>query len=275
LTFIFDTNKICKNKEEKMGRKLIVADESIIIQKTVELILSEKDFLINAISDGREALRSIKAEVPDIVFADIDLPEMNGYELCSAIKKDPSLKTVSVILLAAAVKGIDEKRAKEAGADDHIIKPFEPEEFLSKIDAAKTLKDIIIQLRNESQRLRNKLQGTEKKAKKINKDLLNKIDAVKTSEETTAQLRKELQQINEKADKIKRESIEKILLQTIPGITDKVVEEIIQGPLRNESQRLMSELKNAIEKAVEEKIPYIVEKVITEEIEKIKQQEDK
>lgn len=258
-----------------MGRKLTVADESIIIQKTVELILSEKDFVINAISNGREALRSIKAEVPDIVFADIDLPEMNGYELCSAIKKDPSLKTVSVILLAAAVKGIDEKIAKEAGADDYIIKPFEPEEFLSKIDAAKALKDIIIQLRNESQRLRNKLQGTEKKAKKINKDLLNKIDAVKTSEETTAQLRKELQQINEKADKIKWESIEKILLQTIPGITDTIVEEIIQGPLRNESQRLMAEFKNAIEKAVEEKIPYIVEKVITEEIEKIKQQEDK
>ncbi len=267
MTFIFDTNKICKNKEEKMGRKLIVADESIIIQKTVELILSEKDFVINAISDGREALRSIKAEVPDIVFADIDLPEMNGYELCSAIKKDPSLKTVSVILLAAAVKGIDEERAKEAGADDYIIKPFEPEELLNKIDTAKALRDIVIQLRNESQRLRNKLQQTEKKAKKINKDLLNKIDAVKTSEETTAQLRKELQQIDEKADKINKELIEKILLRAIPGITDKIVEEIIQGHLRNESQRLMVELKNAIEKAVEEKIPYIVEKVITERIE--------
>jgi CheY-like chemotaxis protein len=252
-----------KNKEGKMNSKLIVADESIIIQKTVELILSEKDFVINAISDGREALRFIKTEVPDIVFADIDLPEVNGYELCSAIKKDPSLKTVSVILLAAAVKGIDEERAKEAGADDYIIKPFEPEELLNKIDAVKALRDIVIQLRNDSQRLRNKLHQTEKKAKKINKDLLNKIDAVKTSEETIAQLRKELQQIDEKADKINRESIEKILLQTIPGITDKIIGEIIHGPF-------MVELKNAIEKAVEEKIPYIVEKVITEELQKIK-----
>lgn len=246
-----------------MSCKLIVADESIIIQKTIEFILSEREFVINVISDGREALRAIEAEVPDIVFADIDLSEINGYELCSAIKKNPSLKTVQVILLVAAVKGVDEKRVKEAGADDYIIKPFEPEELLSKIDTAKTSKDIIAQLRNELQRLRNKLQQAGKKANKIKKELLSKIEAARDSEDIIARLKDELQRTEEKADKINKELIEKISLQAIPGITDRIVEEIIQGPL-------MAEFKNAIEKVVEQKIPYIVERIITEEIEKIK-----
>ncbi len=69
--------------------------------------------------------------------------------------------------------------------------------------------------------------------------------------------------LDEKADKINKELVEKISLQAIPGITDRIIEEIIQGPL-------MAEFKNAIEKVVEQKIPYIVERIITEEIEKIK-----
>jgi len=246
-----------------MSRRLIVADESIIIHKTFELILSSKDFVINTFIDGESALMDIRDKAPDIVFADVDLTEINGYDLCSAVKKEPSLRTVQVILLVSAIKGIDEQRVKESGADDYIIKPFEPEDLLDRIETARTSKDTIEQLRNEAQKLREKLKKSEKKAEKTKKELLSKMDSAKTSEGTVSQLKKELQQVEKNTIKIKKKLIEKILQRSITEITDRIIEEIIHGSL-------MAELKSTIEKALEEKVPYIVEGVITRGIEEIK-----
>lgn len=252
-----------------MRRKLILADESIIIHKTVELVLSERNIDIEIISDGEEALKVIKNEVPDIVLADIDLPEMNGYELCSAIKKEPSLENVPVILMVESVKEFDGERAKKAGADDYLIKPFEPQELLNRVDTARNLKDTVA-------RLGNKLQKAEQKADKVTKILQSRIDTAEASENTINRLRDELLGAEKRADGINKELNKlkeltgKILSKAMPHITDKLVEEMVHGHIRNESQRLISELINAIGKAAEDRIPYIVEKAITEEIEKIK-----
>ncbi|MEE8329379.1 MAG: response regulator [Thermodesulfovibrionia bacterium] len=251
-----------------MRRKLILADESIIIHQTVELVLSERNIDVEIVSDGEEALNVIRNKIPDIVLADVDLPEMDGYELCSAIKKDASLEYVVVILMVESVKDLNEERAKKAGADDYIIKPFEPEELLSKIDTAKSLKDTIVNLRK-------KLQKAEQKADKVTEVLQGKIDTAEASEDTINNLRDQLLETEKRADKVnkelleRKESIEKLLSRAMPLIADRIIEEIIQGPVRNESRRLVSELINATEKAVEAKVPYIVEKAIIEEKEKI------
>jgi CheY-like chemotaxis protein len=125
-----------------MSRKLILADDSITIQKVVELILAEEDFEIKSTNNGEEALAAIPSFQPDIVLADIEMPKMNGYQLCEKIKQDPSLKGISVILLAGAFEPIDEELAKQVGADDYIIKPFESQELLSKINAAITVSSV-------------------------------------------------------------------------------------------------------------------------------------
>lgn len=118
-----------------MARKLLLADDSITIQKVVELVLAEEGFDIKAANNGEEALAAIGQFSPDVVLADIDMPKMNGYQLCDKIKANPDTKGIPVILLAGAFEPLDEELAKNVGAEDYIIKPFESQELISKINA--------------------------------------------------------------------------------------------------------------------------------------------
>lgn len=122
-----------------MSYKLLLADDSITIQKVVELILAEEDFEIKSTNNGEEALALIPSFMPDIVLADIEMPKMNGYQLCERIKENPSTSNIPVILLTGAFEPIDEELAKQVKADDYIVKPFESQELTGKINAALTV----------------------------------------------------------------------------------------------------------------------------------------
>lgn len=129
-------------KGEKMGGKLLLADDSITIQKVVELVLSEEGFEIKAANNGEEALAQVETFRPDIVLADIEMPKMNGYQLCERLKTDPSTRDIPVILLAGAFEPIDEELARNVGAEDYITKPFESQELISKINAVMMAKEM-------------------------------------------------------------------------------------------------------------------------------------
>jgi CheY-like chemotaxis protein len=123
------------SEDETMGYKLLLADDSITIQKVVELVLAGEGFDIKATNNGDEALSAIAAFSPDVVLADIAMPVMNGYQLCEKIKSNPETKDIPVILLAGAFEPIDEEVAQKVGADDYIVKPFESQELISKVNA--------------------------------------------------------------------------------------------------------------------------------------------
>jgi len=122
-----------------MARKLLLADDSITIQKVVELVLAEEDFEIKSVSNGEDALNLLEAFKPDIVLADIEMPKVNGYQLCDKIKKNPATAHIPVILLAGAFEPIDEELAAQIKADDSVIKPFESQELISKIYSVLTM----------------------------------------------------------------------------------------------------------------------------------------
>lgn len=126
-----------------MGGKLLLADDSITIQKVVELVLAEEGFEIKAANNGEEALNALQSFRPDVILADIEMPKMNGYQLCERIKADPLTRDIPVILLAGAFEPIDEELARNVGAEDYLIKPFESQELISKINAALTAKEIV------------------------------------------------------------------------------------------------------------------------------------
>jgi CheY-like chemotaxis protein len=125
-----------------MGSKLLLADDSITIQKVVELVLADEGFEIRAANNGEEALAAMKSFKPDVVLADIEMPRMNGYQLCERIKTDPETRNIPVLLLAGAFEPIDEELARNVGADDYIIKPFESQELISKINAVLTTREM-------------------------------------------------------------------------------------------------------------------------------------
>ncbi len=130
-------NEVLKNyfkKERVMAKKILLADDSVTIQKVVELILSEGDFELKVFGNGEEAFQYIQQDKPDLVLADIEMPGLNGYQLCEKIKSDPSLKDIPVILLSGAFEPLDEALASQVGADGNIVKPFESSELISKIN---------------------------------------------------------------------------------------------------------------------------------------------
>jgi CheY-like chemotaxis protein len=122
-----------------MAHKLLLADDSITIQKVVELVLAEEDFDIKSVGNGEDALKAVETFSPDIILADVEMPKMNGYQLCEKIKQDPRTNHIPVLLLAGAFEPIDDELAKKVGADDSIIKPFESQELISKLNAVLTM----------------------------------------------------------------------------------------------------------------------------------------
>ena len=119
-------------------QKLLLADDSITIQKVVELILAEEGFEIKSVNSGQEALDAIELFQPDIILADVDMPNMNGYQLSERIKTNEATKHFPVILLTGAFEPVDHELIQQVHADDFLVKPFESQDLISKINAMLT-----------------------------------------------------------------------------------------------------------------------------------------
>src|SRR6266702_4319791 len=116
-----------------MGKKILLADDSITIQKVIELTFSDEDFDVVTVGNGRLALEKVQEIRPDIVLCDIIMPEKDGYEVCEFIKKNPGLQHIPVLLLTGAFEPFDQDRAARVGSDGFLAKPFEPETLIAKV----------------------------------------------------------------------------------------------------------------------------------------------
>lgn len=108
-----------------MGSKILLADDSITIQKVVNLTFSDEGIEVVAVSNGDVAERRLEEVSPDLVLADIFMPGKNGYELCESIKQNPQFRNVPVVLLVGAFEPFDQAEARRVRADAHLTKPFE------------------------------------------------------------------------------------------------------------------------------------------------------
>ena len=116
-----------------MPKQILLADDSITIQKVIALTFAGEDYKITAVDNGSDAILKAMEMRPDIILADVVMPQKNGYEVCDAIKNDPQLNTIPVLLLAGTFEPFDEDLAKKAGADGYIIKPFESQALIQKV----------------------------------------------------------------------------------------------------------------------------------------------
>jgi CheY-like chemotaxis protein len=116
-----------------MGARILVADDSVTIQKVVELTFSKEDFVLEQARNGDETIRKAKETRPDLVLLDLVMPDMNGYDVCAALRNDPALRSVPVILLAGTFESFDHQRAAQVGANDFVTKPFESQVLVGKV----------------------------------------------------------------------------------------------------------------------------------------------
>lgn len=122
-----------------MGITLLLADDSITIQKVVGIIFANEDYELVVVDNGNSALEKARETKPDIMLVDALMPGKNGYEVCEEVRQDPALKNIPLLLLVGAFEPFDEDKARASGADDHITKPFESQ---SLIDKVKTLVEL-------------------------------------------------------------------------------------------------------------------------------------
>ncbi|HEY7501111.1 MAG TPA: response regulator [Vicinamibacterales bacterium] len=116
-----------------MTPKLLLADDSVTIQRVIELTFADEDVQVLAVGDGRQAIERVQSERPDIVLADVGMPEQDGYEVAAFIKSNPQLAHIPVLLLTGAFEPIDEVRARAVGCDGVLVKPFEPQMVISRV----------------------------------------------------------------------------------------------------------------------------------------------
>ncbi|HSA21910.1 MAG TPA: response regulator, partial [Myxococcota bacterium] len=117
-----------------MPKSLLLADDSITIQRVVGITFANEDFTITTVDNGEDAIQKARQLKPHIILADVIMPKKNGYEVCQAVKSDPELRGIPVLLLAGTFEAFDENRAREAGANGHITKPFESQALIDKVN---------------------------------------------------------------------------------------------------------------------------------------------
>ncbi len=116
-----------------MPHKLLLADDSVTIQRVIELTFADEDVQLTAVGDGKLAIEHIIADPPDIVLADVGMPEKDGYEVAAFIKNDPRFAHIPVLLLTGAFEPVDEERARAVGCDGVLAKPFEPQMVITRV----------------------------------------------------------------------------------------------------------------------------------------------
>lgn len=112
---------------------LLLADDSITIQKVAGIIFGSEDYTLTVVGNGTAAVEKARELHPDVLLVDALMPGMSGYEVCEAIRSDRSLAATPILLLTGSFEPLDEEKIRQCGADDHILKPFESQQIISKV----------------------------------------------------------------------------------------------------------------------------------------------
>jgi DNA-binding response OmpR family regulator len=153
--------------------RLIVTSSSAIAVTTEKILIVEDEpdvadllahhlkaagFIVEIASNGRTALAALKNQPPTLVVLDLMLPEISGLDLCRILKSDPRTNKIAIVMLSAKIEEIDRVLGFELGADDYVVKPFSPREFVLRIRAI----------------LRRRLQGEEQELLRVGELVLDR-----------------------------------------------------------------------------------------------------
>lgn len=115
------------------GVKVMVIDDSNTIRRSAEIFLKQSGCEVILAEDGFDALSKISSQLPDVIFVDIMMPRLDGYQTCSLIKRNPRYKSTPVIMLSSKDGLFDRARGRMVGSDQYLTKPFTQESLLQAI----------------------------------------------------------------------------------------------------------------------------------------------
>ena len=116
-----------------MSIKILLADDSITIQKVVGIIFGGDDYTLTVVDNGKAAVEKAQEVNPDVLLIDALMPGMSGYEVCEAVRANQALAAKPILLLTGSFEPFDENKAKSCGADGFLAKPFESQQIITKV----------------------------------------------------------------------------------------------------------------------------------------------
>ena len=118
---------------ERAATKVLVIDDSNTIRRSAEIFLGQAGYEVILAEDGFDALSKISDHAPDVVFVDIMMPRLDGYQTCALIKRNPRLSSTPVIMLSSKDGLFDRARGRMAGSDEYLTKPFTKDSLLKMV----------------------------------------------------------------------------------------------------------------------------------------------
>jgi diguanylate cyclase (GGDEF)-like protein len=148
------THQFPKNIESQPESKgnILLVDDTPENLKLLGEILHRAGYTARSVTSGAKAIKTAKAKRPDVMFLDVVMPEMNGYEVCQAFKADPELSDIPIIFISALGSIVDKVKGFEVGGMDYITKPFQVQEVFARLEAQLTIQKQQKSLKNEIER---------------------------------------------------------------------------------------------------------------------------
>ena len=116
-----------------MTRSVLVVDDEPNIVLSLEFLMKQANYDVRVARDGEAALAEIEQSPPDLVLLDVMMPKRDGFDVCQAVRANPALKDVRIIMLTAKGRDIEREKGMALGADDYITKPFSTREVLDRV----------------------------------------------------------------------------------------------------------------------------------------------
>jgi DNA-binding response OmpR family regulator len=140
ITSIEEVDRVLADDESARGAarerpRILVVDDDAITRMLVKLLLEREQFEVLEAANGRDGVEIATRERPDLVIVDLNMPETDGYQAIAALRRDLSLATLPIVVLTSEDGPGIERRVLQLGADDYMLKPFDPDVMLSRVHA--------------------------------------------------------------------------------------------------------------------------------------------
>jgi two-component system alkaline phosphatase synthesis response regulator PhoP len=116
-----------------MSKSILVVDDEPNIVLSLEFLMEKQGFEVRSAYDGEQALEAISKSPPDLVLLDINMPKVNGFEVCASVRANPEWKDVRILILTAKGRDVEREKGLAMGADEYVTKPFSTREVVEKV----------------------------------------------------------------------------------------------------------------------------------------------
>ncbi len=186
-------------------KNILVVDDELMNLQVLSDILMESGYEVRAAVNGKTALMTAGAELPDVILLDIQMPDLNGYEVCRKLKSDENTKDIPVIFISALSDISDRVRGFAAGGVDFITKPFQVEEVLARVDIHLRLRQMQKNLERQNLQMKDEIirrKQAEELVCRLNEDLEKKVI------ERTGELQREVEEHRRTAESLAKAKAE-------------------------------------------------------------------